>query len=313
MLPITDYAHPGHWLAAGIDDPHDADVFYLYPTAWGRHGSQQRVCPVDFPEMRRGAQTVFGVQASVFFPLARVFAPYYRQLHPATAQGFRTAATTPLVPNEPFEDAVAAFDYYWTHWNGGRPFFVFAHSQGAAVAKQLVFETVARHPDRLRGLVAAYLIGFGVARRELDACPGVPFARRADDTGVIVSYNTEPPGSVGVNPTVPDDSVAINPLTWTLDEPPAPASANPGSLITGGGTLTVLRGFADARVDRRRGVVVCSSVDVGVYGGPPPLSPFHALDVGLYYASLRQNARDRLAAWRKQYGNPAPHDAPLHA
>lgn len=295
-MPLpTDYTRPEHWLYTppALDFP--VDVFYLYPTGWPGDAGGDAVCGIDHAAMRRGAETVFGVQATVFFPLANVYAPYYRQFN--VAAPVSAAERDALIGGRPLEDVAAAFDHYLREWNQGRPFFVFAHSQGSHVGRRLVFDFIARRADARERLIAAYLIGYGVTEDELAACPAVPFAERADDTGVVVSYNTEPPGFSGENPAVPRGSVAINPLTWTRGETPAPASCNPGSLLTGRGRLQVCRHFADATVNRARGVVVCASVDPAVYGGPPPMSPFHGLDVGFYYQSLRENAEVRRDAF----------------
>lgn len=292
----VDYANPDNWLATPDTSQFPVDVFYLYPTAWAGQPGGPPVCPVDHPKMRRGAETVFYVQASVFMPFANVHAPYYRQLN--LGLGLAGDERDAVMYGSPYADVVAAFGHYLRHGNQGRPFFLFGHSHGAHAGKRLVAELIGRDPALRARMVAAYLIGYGVTRAELAARPEIPFARGADDTGVIVGYNTEPPG-FGENQTVPAGSVAINPLSWTRDETPAPASMNPGSLISGGGRLFTGECFADATVDLARGTVICSTVDPAIYGGPPPLSPFHGLDVGLYYQSLRENAQTRLAAWRR--------------
>lgn len=298
MTKPTDYSDPRNWMNVLPKQDVSSDVFYLYPTAWPGDPNGALTCPVDHPGMRRGAETVFGVQASVFFPISRVFAPYYRQFNFALKMSGqeRDAAVCGI----PLDDAKAAFEWYFHNRNQGRPFFIFSHSQGAQIAKHLVFHVIAQQPAMFERMVAAYIIGFGVTQAELDACPQVPFARQADDTGVIISYNTEPPGYEALNPTAPPGSVAINPLSWTRDETPAPASLNPGSLMTGSGRFEIRRGFADAAVNLARGTVVCSSVDVETYGGPPPVSPFHGLDVGLYYLALRENAQIRLRQWSEE-------------
>ena len=168
-----------------------------------------------------------------------------------------------------------------------------AHSQGAGVMKELLFD-FAGDANRYRNMIAAYIIGYGVTEGELARYTHLKFAERGDDTGVIISYNTEQPGCTEPNPTAFPGSLVINPLSWTTEETHAPAALNKGSLITGKGKIEVKRHFADARVNRSRGTLVCASVPPGQYGNPPPLGAFHSLDFGLYYENLRENAKTRI-------------------
>ena len=89
------------------------------------------------------------------------------------------------------------------------------------------------------------------------------FAIGANDTGVIISYNTEAPQVAGKNPVVLPSGMAINPVTWTRGEKTATAAESWGSVdMDEKGKLITLKNYADARVDKARGVVICSTVDV---------------------------------------------------
>ena len=99
-------------------------------------------------------------------------------------------------------DAFAAFDYYIKNYNNGRPFILASHSQGSNVMIFLLAEYMKEHPEVYKKMIAAYVIGYSVTDDYLAKNPHLKFAEGADDTGVIISYNTEAPSIPGKNPVV---------------------------------------------------------------------------------------------------------------
>ena len=157
------------------------------------------------------------------------------------------------------------------------------------------------HPAYYERMIAAYPIGYSITQDDLDRYPWLRFAERADDTGVIVSWNTEGPGN-GESRLVLDGAISINPINWRRDGTYEPASENLGSLVNG---ELVSPGVADAQVDVNRGVVVCTNEDfpyldtsalasVPVFG----TKSFHGNDYTFYYANIQKNVADRVAAYR---------------
>lgn len=285
----TDYSNPNNWLNIPASDM-PVDIFYLYPTAWQRRAGEQNVCPICHAGMRKGAETVFNVQASVFFPVGNVYAPFYRQADGAFMLDKTEAERRAVLRAAPVMDAVAAFEYFIGNYNQGRPYILAAHSQGSDVMKEILFDFMTEHREVYKNMIAAYLIGCGITQSELDLHPHLKFASCADDTGVILSYNTEAPDATTPNAIVPEGSLVINPLSWTRGEAPAAASFNNGSLLTGRGKLDVQKHFADATINKRRGTVVCSTASVSEFGNPAPLPTFHFCDYAFYYQNLRENA-----------------------
>lgn len=166
--------------------------------------------------------------------------------------------------------------------------------------KEILFNYMAEHPDVYKNMIAAYLIGCGITQAELDLNPHLKFAACADDTGVVISYNTEAPDVTALNAIVPEGSLVINPLSWTTDETPAPALLNTGSLLTGKGKLEVRRQFADATINNQRGTLVCSTAPIAEFGNPAPLPTFHSYDYAFYYQNLRENAALRSERFMKR-------------
>jgi hypothetical protein len=289
----TDYSKAEHWLAVPVVLDKKVDVFYLYPTSWRKvDKNEPDICPIDNPLMLKWSKAAFGRQATAFETVGNMFAPYYRQVDLTAKDREEVVGTLPTL------DAVAAFDYYVKHFNNGRPFILAGHSQGANVLSNLLAGYLKEHPDVCARMVAAYVIGYSVTGEYLSNNPHLKFAQGPDDTGVIISYNTEAPGVVpGTNPVVSPGGIAINPITWTRDETPARASQSLGSIMPSGEMFSPVEHYADARVDKAKGVVICSTADADkLYSIYPGMGKgiYHSFDFPFYYYNLRENAANRI-------------------
>ena len=75
------------------------------------------------------------------------------------------------------------------------------------------------HPEYYERMVAAYPIGYSITRDWLEEHPYLKFAQGADDTGVIVSWNTEGKGNKGQNNLVVEpNAISIKPINWNSDK-----------------------------------------------------------------------------------------------
>ena len=300
VITPSDYAEEANWLALAQNPEMPVDIFVLYPTAWSRLEDEPVLCAIDRLEMQERAQAFLDTHASAFTTLGNVFAPLYRQLDAAFLLALPQEEQLPYIKGAPKTDVLAAFEYYWEHYNNGRPFVLVAHSQGSTMAKELLFDYMRDRPEIMEQMVAAYVIGYSVTQAELDANPHVRFAEGPDDTGVIISYNTEAPEIGGESTTWLEGSVAINPISWSRGEELAPVSDSLGSMVSVDGEYTKVEHLADARVDTGRGVVVCESVDPAVYSVPEamrsifPEGVYHSMDIPFYYFNLRENAENRI-------------------
>ena len=90
----------------------------------------------------------------------------------------------------PKTDVFAALDYYFEHLNGGRPFILAGHSQGSIMQSFVLAEYMKAHPEYLKRMIAAYVIGFSITEDYLKANPHLKFAEGADDTAIVVSEET---------------------------------------------------------------------------------------------------------------------------
>jgi len=307
------------------------DVFYVYPTAHSRTDAGQPVfCSVDDPGTAQGARSAYTRQAWACRRFARSDALFYRQLDATYQRSLPPAEQDINIEGLPSADVFAAFKYYLKDDNRGRPFILARHSQGSAALCYLLSAYMRTHPRVYGRMIAAYVVGQSITPEYFAANPHLELARGARDTGVIVSWNTEAPTIAGANPVLLRGGIAITPITWTRKQTQASAGENRGSIELDPSTLRPLRNkqgqilrvmnLADARVDKRSGVVVCSAVPADQ---PPyynkhgfPEGVLHSFDYPLYFFSVRANAKARaerflarsLPVPRRESDDEAPQD-----
>ena len=291
----------------------DVDTFYVYATEYivgSMAEGASDYADLDNVEMLEGAAGEYALHASAYAEATNVFMPYYRQvgLRYAGEVWKRDGIFDAALIGTPYDDIVDALNYYFEHYNGGRPFIIAGHSQGSAIVKMLLRKYFAEHPDYYKRMVAAYPIGYAITRDYLAANPHLKFATGECDTGVIVSWNTEGIGNVEANADTAillPDSISINPINWKLDGTYAPASENLGSLWPNEkGELEIQDRGADAQVFPDRGVVIThaageemdeESAKIAAYFFGP--DGRHDVDYPLYYNNIKDNVAKRIAAY----------------
>lgn len=296
----TDYFDADNWLSMPEECDKAVDVIFLYPTSYGTLTSpEEDISDIDDMPMRMAASFAAAMQASVFEESCNVYVPYYRQL--------TVPSLLELIDKNPdalqyiaASDIYHMLDYYFEHLNAGRPFILAGHSQGSVWLTVILEDYMKEHPQYYENMVAAYVIGYSVTEDYLAANPHLKFAEGADDTGVIISYNTEGPGNKEqFNCVVREGAIAINPINWKRDDSYASAAENLGSLDMKGEIIT---DYADARLDMERGVVICESVKADTllsealrpYFGS---ESYHMSDYSLYFMNLQENIAGRIAAF----------------
>lgn len=293
----TDYSAADNWLVNPQGEGSKAvDIFYLYPTTYS---GAENSCPVTDAGMRAGATKNRQSNASVYEQTANLYMPFYRQMSASYVLTLPEAEHDKAMREIPAVDALEAFKYYIEHYNGGRPFLLAGHSQGSNTLLYVI-EYLKGKPELMERFIAAYIIGYSVTPDFLQKNPHVSFAQGRTDQKVLISWNTESPGLTVPNPVVTPGALAINPITWTTEETLAGADQSLGARLEENGAFVDQSHFADAQVNRQRGVVVCSTVDPEDYRIPIaifPLGVLHGCDYPFYYYDLQQNVADRVAAY----------------
>ena len=305
---VPNYANSSNWLSLPAKATKKVDVFYLGDTTYQKpNANAPNICAVNDAQMQAGAKAKFSASATAFENIANIYSPYYRQSD-ASVLLLPHDQQASIIAGIPTNDGLSAFDYFIKHLNQGRPFIMAGHSQGSNVTINLLAQYMKKNPDVYKRMIAAYVIGYSITPDYLAQNPELKFAEGPDDTGVIISYNTESPTFQGNNPVVLPGAMAINPITWTRSETVATTAQNLGGIsvnpqtgyavVDSAGNPVKVKNYADAQVNTARGVVICSTAD------PSQLAPgnkivaegiYHPFDYPFYYFDIRANAANRVA------------------
>lgn len=212
-----DYAEGENWY--NVFRGGRADIFYICSTEvfdqTTEEGQEKHYASVHSDADREAMLAELeGVDRRLSGDSLNYFSPYYRQM---TMESYTAKETIQQREAIPASDIHAAFDYYWRHYNEGRPFVLAGFSQGA----QLVVELLKNMPDSIYAhMAAAYVLGWYLTEEDLTH-PAIVPATGATDTGVTICYNSvKTPADA--NPLVnPGSAAAINPVNWRTDATPA--------------------------------------------------------------------------------------------
>jgi len=305
---VTDYSKPAHWLSLPTENTKDVDIFYAYPTAWYKEDSSEpNFCAIDNRIMLIGSQLAFNRQATAFETVGNIYAPYYRQVDAAYSLSLPEEQRWDAIGSIPAKDVTAAFDYFIKHYSNGRPFILVGHSQGAMTTMFLLKDYMSENPTVYQRMVSAFVIGCPVTTEFMDTNKHLKFAEGPDDTGVIISFNTQSPNIAPGESIIMSNNIGIviNPINWKRDETLATASENLGSYmpVDNHGNYAIIPNLADARIDLTQGVIICSTVNDSTMfkiSGNMGLGVYHSFDIPFYYYNLRGNAEKRVNAFLNQ-------------
>ena len=288
-----DYSDTENWVKMSAIE-HEADVFYLYPTAWAPTADEW-LNTIDNASMRAKAPVIYGVQGSCFEGVANVFAPYYRQLNAMKLLKCPLEEQEQRMSEVPYHDAVAAFEYYLKHYNMGRPFILAGHSQGSFVLKLLLKDYMAEHPEVYSRMIAAYPLGYSYTKDYFEKYPHLKFAEGETDTQVVVTWNSERmvDGNFGsYNLVCHEGALSINPVSWKHDYTKVEAD-DPRNL----GALNTLERYSTQVLydaERKYEVLIVGMTEeptneqgIGEYA-------LHNSDFRLFYYNIRENAKQRI-------------------
>ena len=298
-----DYSNPGNWIICEkeIRKNCEVDLFYVLPTIFSDKNNAYMLWH-DNKKIQQKAQMIAAQHTGIFSGYSRVFAPYYRQAE------FRRAAKEISLPVEKqtfiqlgIHDVKEAFRYYMKHCNKGRPFILLGFSQGSMALLEVMKTEFADRNVNAK-LVAAYLIGYPNMPKVFPQFPHLRTAQRADDTGVIITYNSQAPGKVNSLFTGKSGTYCINPVNWRTDGKIADKSEHQGSRFFDfkTGKATDKKAFVSAKIDPATGGLIVETAIPGKFDSRT-LGPgvYHMFDLNFFYYDLRANGKLRINAFWK--------------
>ena len=297
--PSSLYAQAENWVYLEPEKIADADVFFLCPTVYAGEEDSFNMSMED-ESTKRDFLGAVNMEKGIYDEDTRFFAPYYRQVGLYVYQ--LPAQERESYLELAYEDVKDAFTYYLEHYNQGQPIILAGFSQGADMSLRLLKDCFA--DEEVNDLlVACYAIGWRITQEEMAEYPHLRFATGEDDTGMIVSFNSEAEG-VADSLMIPAGTrtLAINPLNWKTDGTPAGKEENLGACFTdySGNIVTEIPQLTGAYLDTQRGALKVTDVTPEEY--PPGLAIFsngvyHLYDYQFFYRNLQENVAVRLNAY----------------
>ena len=315
--PPPDYANPASWVRMGETDSvlPEFEVFYIYPTLF--QNKRRPVMDHRFDRIRTKASDyiglTFGLLTDPVHPL-KLYAPFVRQADYSTAleTDFSSGLSGTLLQYG-IEDTKTAFAHFMKFFHTpGMPYVLIGHSQGASDLYELLRATPEITPES--GFAAAYLAGLPkktAAGIEQDfAGRGIRLGKGADDTGVILTWNTIAEDAGDNIFTVPGGAV-VNPVNWKMDGTPADLSKSQETAYfyvsekEPAGTFKASR-LNGAHAEPERGALVVNLPRDSEFDASAQMGEgiFHANDIFFFASFLRDNMVRRAAAWRAKYAQP---------
>ena len=306
-IPPLDYGQQENWIveesAANLTDL-PCDLFYIYPTLT----ANESVPLMDLSDEKVYHKTIGFATAQIeLFRRFRPFAPYVRQLEYHRSMAYlRGEADHEAYLEVGMQDAVDAFRYYLAHWNQGRPYVLFGHSQGA----RNLYDVMKRCPElsESNGFVAAYLLGLPATTPERInadfAGRGIGPATGEHDLSVIAGWNTQTPDADSHVYSTPGGFV-INPLNWRTDEVPGTAAENIGAVFYDYQEIDPARrharkpNFCGAVINQAKGVIEVDLPSNSIWDahGYVEMGVLHMNDFWFFAENMISNASVRVDAW----------------
>ena len=282
-----DYQDTTQWYIT--DRKAAADVFYIISTETGDYvlpnGETCHYADTYRDSLRAPLYAeMLGVDTLVSGRL-NFFSPYYRQ---CSLQSFESDSLKAERMPLPLDDVRRAFQHYLKHLNGHRPFILAGFSQGAHIMLELLKEM---DEETYQRMIAAYAIGITIR----ESHPHIVAAKRADDTGVTICYNSVRDTTCTM-PGWEKSRVAINPVNWRTDSVPATLITEPSPLLP---VAEQKKDTMSIRLDMATGLLIVEGFTAQDYVLPliGREGNYHTREIWLYRDQLRENIALRAASF----------------
>nr|WP_087574038.1 DUF3089 domain-containing protein [Sphingomonas sp. CDS-1] len=305
--------NPALWTPEGVKDApatEKAAVFFIHPTSYiTTLGDAHWNMRLDDQESLATASRFVKNQASAFNAVGAIWAPRYRQANYGAFLTDKPAGDQSLAAA--YRDVAQAFAAFLKA-NPDGPLILAAHSQGSLHLLKLLREQVAGKPVADR-IAAVYAVGWPIsvevdlpalglpacARRDQSHCivSWQSYAEPADPSAVIESFERKP--SFTGTPHKGTHMLCTNPITGAFNGA-APAGANRGTLDARDADkpTRLVPGIVPARCDTSGVLMIGEPVDMGPFTLPG--NNYHVYDYALFWADVREDAKQRLAVFLKK-------------
>jgi len=276
-----------------LDEADIADVFFVHPTTFTKNRKKE-AWNADINNQKlnnRTLNTTILHQASIFNGSGRVYAPFYRQGHLDIYFKDRDEIKKEALEFA-YQDVKRAFEYYLHNENKGRMIILAAHSQGTNHTERLMKEFFDGKALQNQ-LVVAYLVGMPILS---NAFKSIPECQSEIQTNCFCSWRTFKSGKYPKKYPYSSEIAVTNPLSWETNEVKVEKTRNKG---------TVLAKFEKGLYP----FLVGAQVEKGILWCEKPKFPgsflimtnnYHIADMNFYYLSIRENAINRVAAFKKK-------------
>ena len=275
---VLDYSQRDHWAYYPVGEGKEADLFLICPTVDMGKNENYNMSMED-TATKESFVGALNMEKGIYEDVATMYAPYYRQMTFPVYSMTETEMQPYL--EIAYRDVAAAFEYYFENCNNDRPIILAGFSQGSQLLLMLLEEYFddAKYSNKL---VAAYCIGWRITEQDLAKYPHLKMAQGEDDTGVIISFNSEAEG-VEDSIIVPSGvkTLGINPLNWKTDSTPADKSLNAGACFTkySGEIKKELAQLTGAYLDETRGTLRVTDINPADYSNSlVPDGVYHLYD-----------------------------------
>ena len=333
--PAPVYSDSANWAAlpnrsgledgipAGIDDSDiqasaPVDVFFIHPTGY-LAGDTWTFSMNPNSKAEENTQWMLANQASAYNGCCKIYAPRYRQAN--IFAYFRGDEIREQALGFAYQDVKRAFQYFLEHYSQGRPFVLASHSQGTHHGTRLLEEVIDGTPLAQR-LVAAYVIGGGIASARFDDLQDVTLCNSATDLGCAVHWDTYSEAVIAAPVADNIGNVCTNPLSWELNGGLAQRNLHKGAVKASGQFQVELTGSTAAtgvvfeplgepmpqmlQAQCKNGVLYISDQSDTVFGeqgGSFGGGNYHGLDYPVFHMDIRENAKLRVATYLSRYQN----------
>jgi hypothetical protein len=301
------YSEIEYWAYFPDSDTNSIDVFFVAPTVFigDSLNWNMRIEDTQIKEKFVGA---INMEKGIYDANTNFYAPYYRQvgLYSFVARENNNPEYIDEVVASfemAYSDVEKAFEYYLS--KSDRPFILAGFSQGSEMLIKLM-KNMLTTSELQKRLVAAYAIGWRLTQEEVDSYSQLENAKSSNDLGVIISFNSEAE-FINTSMMVPEKTLSINPLNWTIDTTYASKDMNLGACFTNydGNIENEISNLTGAYICPKRGTLKVSDINPDDY--LPVLNIFekgvyHLYDYMFFYRNLEANVQERILAYEGENG-----------